>query len=97
MLAIGVSYEVLRVATIHPQPHDVPMDFVITEAAVYTAAGGTLVPLDPALSREREAQLLRARGSPAAGAVRGGAAGPGTATCYAGEFPGYFGDKPARD
>ncbi|MFA6154057.1 5-formyltetrahydrofolate cyclo-ligase [Mesorhizobium sp.] len=30
-LVIGVGYELQRMATIHPQPHDIPMDRVVTE------------------------------------------------------------------
>ena len=30
-LTIGVGYELGRLETIHPQPHDVPMDAVVTE------------------------------------------------------------------
>ncbi len=33
-LAIGVGFEMSRIGTIHPQPFDVPMDFVVTEAAL---------------------------------------------------------------
>jgi len=33
-LAIGVGYELGRLVTIHPQPHDVPMDALVTEAGV---------------------------------------------------------------
>lgn len=29
---IGVGYEMQRIATIYPQPHDIPMDLVLTEA-----------------------------------------------------------------
>jgi 5-formyltetrahydrofolate cyclo-ligase len=38
-LAIGIGYELGRLATIHPQPHDIPMDAIVTEAGVATAAG----------------------------------------------------------
>jgi 5-formyltetrahydrofolate cyclo-ligase len=31
-LTVGVGYECTRLATIHPQPHDVPMDVIITES-----------------------------------------------------------------
>lgn len=34
-LAIGVSYEMARMPTIYPQSWDVPMDYVVTERAVY--------------------------------------------------------------
>lgn len=30
--AIGVGYELGRLETIHPQPHDIPLDLVVTEA-----------------------------------------------------------------
>lgn len=33
-LCIGVAFELGRLCTIHPQPHDIPMDVVITEAGV---------------------------------------------------------------
>jgi 5-formyltetrahydrofolate cyclo-ligase len=38
-LTIGVGYELGRLATIHPQPHDIPMDAIVTEAGVATATG----------------------------------------------------------
>ncbi|TIX43339.1 MAG: 5-formyltetrahydrofolate cyclo-ligase [Mesorhizobium sp.] len=31
-LVIGVGYELQRIVTIYPQPHDIPMDCVVTEA-----------------------------------------------------------------
>ncbi len=34
-LVIGVAYEQARLETIHPQPWDVPMDYVVTERGVY--------------------------------------------------------------
>ena len=34
-VVIGVSYEFGRLETIHPQPWDVPMDYVVTERGVY--------------------------------------------------------------
>ena len=32
---IGVTYEFAYLRTIHPQPHDIPVDFVVTERGVY--------------------------------------------------------------
>ena len=32
---IGIAYEQAFLKTIHPQPHDIPMDFVVTERGVY--------------------------------------------------------------
>ncbi|MCP4382177.1 MAG: 5-formyltetrahydrofolate cyclo-ligase [Hyphomicrobiales bacterium] len=39
-LVIGVGYAQARVPTIHPQPHDVPMDMVVTEDGVVLRRGG---------------------------------------------------------
>jgi 5-formyltetrahydrofolate cyclo-ligase len=36
-LTIGIGFELGRLPTIHPQPHDVPMDAIVTEAGVATA------------------------------------------------------------
>ncbi|HWB49021.1 MAG TPA: 5-formyltetrahydrofolate cyclo-ligase [Stellaceae bacterium] len=33
-LAIGVGFAAQRIATIHPQPFDIPMDVIVTEAGV---------------------------------------------------------------
>lgn len=32
---IGLAYEAAYLKTIHPQPHDIPVDFVVTERGVY--------------------------------------------------------------
>lgn len=42
-LVIGVGYESARIATIHPQPWDIPMDYVVTERGVYRRDGEELV------------------------------------------------------
>lgn len=39
---IGVSYEMARLATIHPQAWDIPVDYVVTERGVYRRDGGEL-------------------------------------------------------
>jgi 5-formyltetrahydrofolate cyclo-ligase len=36
--AIGVGFELSRVDTIHPQPHDIPMDLIVTEACLCARA-----------------------------------------------------------
>lgn len=90
-LAIGVSYELGRLATIFPQPHDVPMDFVVTEAAVYAADGDSLTLLDIAQCRERAARVLALRGllRRHGSQEHGGYSSP---ACHADEFPGYVGE-----
>ncbi|MGC8477188.1 MAG: 5-formyltetrahydrofolate cyclo-ligase [Acetobacteraceae bacterium] len=32
--AIGVGFEISRLDSVYPQPHDIPMDFIVTEAGV---------------------------------------------------------------
>lgn len=41
-LVIGVTFELARIPTIHPQPYDVPMDYVVTERGVYRRDDGRL-------------------------------------------------------
>lgn len=36
-LAIGVGYAFARLETIYPQPHDIPMDAIVTEAGTFDA------------------------------------------------------------
>jgi 5,10-methenyltetrahydrofolate synthetase len=59
-LSIGVGTEAARLPTIYPQPHDIPMDFIVTEAGVHAVVDGTLVPMPAAAAAERAA-LLAAR------------------------------------
>jgi 5,10-methenyltetrahydrofolate synthetase len=41
-VVVGISYEIARLDTIHPQPWDIPMDYVITERGVYRRDGDAL-------------------------------------------------------
>lgn len=34
-LKIGVAFELSRISSIEPQPHDIAMDFIVTEIGVY--------------------------------------------------------------
>jgi 5,10-methenyltetrahydrofolate synthetase len=90
IIAIGVSYETLRLPTIRPQPHDLPMDFVVTEAGIHAAAGAPLTWLRPEEARTRFESLLARRGLPRAAYAGAGYSSP---ACYAAEFPEYFGGK----
>lgn len=89
VLAVGVSYETLRLPTIYPQPHDIPMDFVVTEQGIYAAGGEPLASVTNTESRARSARLLAARRLPREAYRTGGYSSP---ACYAFEFPGYFGE-----
>jgi 5,10-methenyltetrahydrofolate synthetase len=51
-VVIGVSYELARIRTIHPQPWDVPMDWVVTERGVYRRDPEGLVFLGEPLAGE---------------------------------------------
>ncbi len=62
-LAIGVSFEILRLSTIYPQPHDIPMDFVVTEAAIHICKDGQIAKIDPAEARDIAESMLHARHS----------------------------------
>jgi 5-formyltetrahydrofolate cyclo-ligase len=38
-LAVGIGFEMSHLLTIHPQPHDVPMDLIVTERRAFRAGG----------------------------------------------------------
>jgi 5,10-methenyltetrahydrofolate synthetase len=42
-VVIGVTYELAHLETIHPQPWDIPADYVVTERGVYRRDDGRLV------------------------------------------------------
>jgi 5,10-methenyltetrahydrofolate synthetase len=60
-ITAGVGFEALRLPTIHPQAHDVPMDFIVTEAGIYAVRDGSLDPLDAASARNRVTVLAATR------------------------------------
>jgi 5,10-methenyltetrahydrofolate synthetase len=97
VLAVGVTYEALRLTSIHPQVHDIPMDFIVTEAGVYRGGGAPLMLLDTAAAAAEAKLLLARRHLPRQrphGAVpeAGGYASP---ACSAHEIaPDYFGTVP---
>ncbi len=46
-LAIGIAFELLRITTIFPQSHDIAMDYIVTEKAIFRRQQGMLVALPP--------------------------------------------------
>lgn len=71
-LAIGVTREASRMATIHPQPHDVPMDFIVTERAVYENTPDGLLSVGAGQAAAAAAALIESRrllGADAVGAL----------------------------
>jgi 5,10-methenyltetrahydrofolate synthetase len=89
-LAIGVAFELGRLQSIHPQPHDIPMDFVVTEDGLHAVIDGRLTPVDAAACRAHAQRLCDERGLPRAGRVEDRELS--SPVCYAKEFPGYFGE-----
>jgi 5-formyltetrahydrofolate cyclo-ligase len=94
VVALGVSYDVLKLETIYPQQHDLPMDFVITESGIHSAGGKPLQLITAADARFEFEDLLAARGLPRATYAAKGYSSP---ACYAAEFPEYFGETPKGD
>ena len=91
-LAIGVCYEMFRTATLDPQPHDIAMDFVVTESGIHAAKEGKLEALSDAETASRAKELAKQRGLPRMQNVEHRAYN--SPACYAKEVaPGYFGEN----
>ena len=59
-LTLGVGFEIGRLSTIYPQAHDIPMDFIVTEAGIH-ALDGELKHLEIDSARERASHLVTSR------------------------------------
>jgi 5,10-methenyltetrahydrofolate synthetase len=98
VLAIGVSYEALRVSTIYPQPHDIPMDFVVTEAGAWRGGGSRLALLRAPECAAEAKSLMESRGLPRRqrlAQAEPGAPAYASPACSASEIaPDYFGTTP---
>ncbi|MCQ9372667.1 5-formyltetrahydrofolate cyclo-ligase [Methyloversatilis sp. XJ19-13] len=60
-LRIGVGFESSRMSTIHPQPHDVAMDLIVTEAGIHVVGAGALQRIDASESARRAQTLIEER------------------------------------
>ncbi|MGE5522637.1 MAG: 5-formyltetrahydrofolate cyclo-ligase [Rhodospirillaceae bacterium] len=69
-LKIGVAFEICRMPTIYPQPHDVPMDFIVTERGIHEVSASGLALIEDirqvrrtigSLSRERTRAHIRGK------------------------------------
>ncbi len=60
-VTVGLGFEIARLKTIHPQPHDIPLDFIVTESGIEARIDGHLEPLEPdeTDARVRELQVER--------------------------------------
>jgi 5-formyltetrahydrofolate cyclo-ligase len=98
-LAIGVAYDCARIETIHPQPYDIALDFIVTESGIYAARGGNLEALAAATVDAVARELVAARQLAHAAAAAADPGGFSSPVCYARELaPGYFGEdaEPAQ-
>ena len=88
-VAVGIAFGFARLPTIFPQPHDIAMDFVVTEAGAHAVEASGLVVVSAGECAERLSRLLQQRGLPRR---RPPAVAYSSPACYAAEFPGYFGE-----
>jgi 5-formyltetrahydrofolate cyclo-ligase len=63
-LKVALAFELSRLPSTDPQPHDVLMDFVVTEAGILAVSAAGLEPLVPVRCRERVAAIAGERGLP---------------------------------
>ena len=63
-LSIGIAYDEFQLPTIYPQPHDIPMDFVVTQRGIHVVEAGRLKRVEPACSARLAEELAAARGLP---------------------------------
>ena len=83
-LKIGVGFELSRIPTIRPQWHDVPMDFIVTEAGIRWVSRAGLIPVAEAEAAEIAGAILARRRCPAHG--YGETAHYSSPPCYAHEL-----------
>jgi len=96
-ITIGIGYDLMQVDTIRPQPHDVPMDFIVTDSALFAAGDNALARVAEEEFPSRLTDLAAARRLPRRQPDRGSASQLSSPVCYAVEFPGYFGETADRD
>jgi len=63
-LKICVAHELSRIPTIHPQPHDIAMDFVVTELGIHTTGSERIQLIDAGTAARMAAQTMSSRGLP---------------------------------
>jgi 5,10-methenyltetrahydrofolate synthetase len=97
-LAIGTADESARIDTIFPQPHDIALDFMVTENGIHVARAAGLERIDAMQANRIAGELVSARrrahaaaGTPADGRFS-------SPVCYARDAaPGYFGEPDRED
>ncbi len=80
-LKLGVAFELSRMPSITPQDYDIPMDFIVTERAVYARRDAHLTPLRDSDDIGRAVAAFRARR-----AMDDGQDSCASSPCYAADF-----------
>jgi 5,10-methenyltetrahydrofolate synthetase len=62
-IAIALAREASRIETIHPQPHDVPMDFIVTEAGIHQVTASGLEPVSTSEASRIATSMRSLRGT----------------------------------
>lgn len=60
-MTIALGYEIARIPTIHPRPHDIPLDFFVSESGILARAPVMFVASNPSRRRRWSAPFLRER------------------------------------
>jgi len=63
-IKICIGPELSRLPTVYPQPHDIPMDFVVTEAGIHAVEHGALHRVDAATCAGLVGRMIATRGLP---------------------------------
>ncbi len=94
-LAIGVAFECARIDTIYPQPHDIALDFIVTEAGMFSTREAGLEPIDLPAANRLALDLANARRRAHLAASAADAGSYSSPVCYARDIaPDYFGEEP---
>ena len=85
-LKVGVGFELSRIATIEPQWHDVPMDFIVTEAGIHWVSRAGLARVASPDTAGEIAQAIMHQRVGCAGRREDPVAGYSSPPCYAHQF-----------
>jgi len=97
-LAIGTAFECARIDTIFPQPHDIALDFIVTERGIHVARAAGLERIEAAEATRIAGELVSSRQRAHAAAGMPADARFSSPVCYARDAaPGYFGEEDGED
>ena len=93
-ITVGVALAQSQIDTIYPQPYDIPMDCVLTEAGLHVPVAGelTCLTMDTVARHLRDLAVSRRLPRVQETALEPPRIELSSPVCYAAEFPGYFGE-----